>query len=59
MFLKLGLEGGRIAVIELKRNAICEKIYIYIYIMENCMCKTIQLSVKIARNFKWNLYLDT
>lgn len=38
MFLKLGLEGGRIAVIELRRNAICrENIYMYIYAMENCI----------------------
>lgn len=30
MFLKLGLEGGRIAVIELRRNAICkENIYVW------------------------------
>lgn len=32
-----------------------ENIYVYIYVMENCVCKMIQLSVKIARNFKWNL----
>lgn len=25
------------------------------YVMENCVCKMIQLSVKIARNFKLNL----